>query len=178
MEEQKQGPIAFKLSKESNIKKINPIKPPLENTTGNYPFDTPSSGRTVQSATDSTSNEVTVVGSENSSLAAPPDVQIVTDENSKNQVEVVVASSAFVPSKPSVPSISSTESMNLEEPITLGNKCLLCKRQFQSVQTLQKHIEMSDLHKAFRKLRLITFFPPFLKVVFPFSKICRRDKKC
>lgn len=32
--------------------------------------------------------------------------------------------------------------------ITRGNVCLLCKRQFNSLQTLEKHVQLSDLHKV------------------------------
>jgi hypothetical protein len=47
------------------------------------------------------------------------------------------------------PSSDTLEQDMLEEvEITVGLVCLLCKRQFASNETLQKHIAMSDLHKV------------------------------
>lgn len=35
-----------------------------------------------------------------------------------------------------------------EDEHVVGNICLLCKRQFNSAETLRKHVEMSQLHKT------------------------------
>ncbi len=80
-----------------------------------------------------------------SSAIAPSNVQL---EEPQQQDTTSTTTSATAEDVHSTSSDAFPDIELDESQIVVGNICLLCKRQFNSLEVLSKHLTMSELHKV------------------------------